>query len=54
MKESLWAECQPCVIEVRRGTHEDSALMRGGASEVAIVDAPTGFSGDLEKDQGRE
>jgi hypothetical protein len=54
VKESLWAKCQPCVIGVKRGTNEDSALMRDGASEVAIVDAPTGFSGDLEKDEGRE
>ena len=50
MKESLWAECQPCVIEVRRGTHEDSALMRGGASGAAILDTPVSFSGDLGKD----
>jgi hypothetical protein len=51
VKESLWPECQPCVIEVRRETtHEDSALTRGGASEAAILDATIGFSGDLGKD----
>jgi hypothetical protein len=32
VKESLWADCQPCVIGVRVGTDEDSVLMRGGTS----------------------
>jgi hypothetical protein len=39
-------------LVVRRGTDEDSALMRGGASAIAAV--PIGSSEDLEKDWGRE
>jgi hypothetical protein len=40
VKESLWAECQPCEIWSQERTDEDSALMRGGASGAAILDTP--------------
>lgn len=40
-----WPRRRPWVKE-----SEDSVLMRGGASEAAILDATIGFSEDLDKD----
>jgi hypothetical protein len=44
-------ECQPCVIEVRRGTNEDSGLGIGRTFAVAIVDVLLSLPRGLEKDR---
>ncbi len=49
VKESLRVECQPCVIEVWRGTNEDSALRGSGTSGAAIEDIVSVFPRALGK-----